>query len=173
MANITPRSENGPHGQSLSERRGHPLARLRREMDELFDSFFTGWPAPMSMETGWARPWGLDVTAEGNEMVVRAEVPGFETNDLDVRVQGDVLTIRAERRQEAGQQHGFGRFEEAIRIPAGTDPDKVKASYHNGVLELRLPMPEEARGKRITVRGDGGEPAGQPAQSQKKATARA
>jgi HSP20 family protein len=138
-------------------------------MDDLFESFFSGWP--VLEERGWARPWGLDVTTEGNEMVVRAEVPGFDPDDLDVRVQGELLTIRAERKQEGEQERSYGRFEEAIRIPAGTDPDKVKAAYHNGILELRLPLPAEAQGKRIPVRGDAGASGGQ-AQGQKKVTAK-
>jgi HSP20 family protein len=141
-------------------------------MDDLFDRFFGDWPAPLTEQFGWTRPRGLDVTSQGNEMVVRAEVPGFEPDELDVRVQGDLLTIRAERKQEGDRQRSYGRFEEAVRIPAGTEPDKVQASYHNGILELRLPMPEEAEGKRIPVRGDGASTPAQ-VQGQKEVTAKA
>jgi HSP20 family protein len=148
------------------------MSRLRREMDELFDRFFGGWPAPMMEESGWMRPWGLDVTTEGNEMLVRAEVPGFEPNDLDVRVEGEFLSIRAERKHEEGQGRSYGRFEETVRIPAGTDPDKVRATYHNGILEVRMPVPEKAQGKRINVQGDRGTEAAAQRQPQKKAAAK-
>jgi HSP20 family protein len=128
-------------------------------MDDLFDRVF-GWPAHFMGEREWSRPWGLDVTTEGNEMLVRAEMPGFEPDDLDVRLEGDVLSIRAEHKQEGDGQRSYGRFEEAVRVPAGTDPNKARATYHNGVLELRLPLPEQAQGKRIPVQS-GAAPAGQ------------
>jgi HSP20 family protein len=159
MANMTPARGNASQGRDLAERRAHPLDRLRREMDDLFDSFF-GLPAPFMGGREWSRPWGVDVTTEGNEMLVRAEVPGFEPDDLDVRLEGDVLRIRAEHKQEGDGRRSYGHFEEAIRVPPGTDPNKAQATYHNGVLELRLPMPEENQGKRIPVQS-GKAPAGQ------------
>src|SRR3954453_22923418 len=103
MADLTPWRE-GSRSPNLGEWRGHPLERMRREFDSLFDRFFGAWPTPFAGEDPWARPAGLDVTTQGNEMVIRAEVPGFEASDLDVRVQGDFLTIRAEHKQEGQQQ---------------------------------------------------------------------
>jgi HSP20 family protein len=122
-------------------------------MDDLFDCFF-GWPATTAFDTDvWTQPWGLEVSTRGNELVARAELPGFEPDDLDMRAHGDLLTIRAERKHEEESQRSYGRFEETIRIPAGADPDKVQADYRNGVLEVRLPLPEAAQAKRVPVRG--------------------
>jgi len=161
-------ARNGPESRRLAPWRGHPMARLRHEMDELFDRFF-GWPATDAFELAWTRPGGLDVTTRGNELVARAELPGFDADDLDVRVQGDLLTIRAERKQEDERQRSYGCFEETIRIPAGADPEKVQADYRNGVLEVRMPLPEAAQGKRVPVRGA---PATETAAAPKKTAAK-
>jgi HSP20 family protein len=152
MADLMP-GRNGPERRHLAEWRGHPMTRFRHAMDDLFDRFF-GRPATTAFDNdAWTQPWGLDVSARGNELVARAELPGFEPDDLDVRVHGDLLTVRAERKHEEEGGRSYGRFEETIRIPAGADPDKVQADYRNGVLEVRMPLPEAAQGKRVPVRG--------------------
>jgi HSP20 family protein len=92
-------------------------------------------------------------------VVVRAEAPGFEATDFDVQVSGDVLTIRAEHKEESreGGEGGpaesrYGCFERWVTLPGGTDRDKVEARYRNGVLEVHLPKTPEAQGRRIEVK---------------------
>ncbi|PWT83064.1 MAG: molecular chaperone [Acidobacteria bacterium] len=157
--------------QSILQRRGepsrlpsllstHPLGRLREEMDALFDRFFSRWPAPA--EWGWSPSLAWDVNVEDldKEIVVRAEAPGFEPQDFDIHVSGNMLTIRAEHKQEAEQEkEGFrswerryGRFQRTIPLSAAVNPNQVTAHYRSGVLEVHLPRTEEAQRRRIEVK---------------------
>jgi len=133
-----------------------PIARLRREVASLLDQLLSRWPAPFDARYGFDALWGLSVEDRDNEIVVRAEVPGFEADDLDVRVSDRLLTIKAERKVE-GKKNGNGRPEEyrsfhrSVTLPEGIKADGIEAKYRNGVLEVRLPRSEEARPKRIPV----------------------
>jgi HSP20 family protein len=138
---------------SLSVRDDHPFALIRREFDSLFDRFFGGLAEPFG--GGWG--WGLDVRDDGGQYVVRAEAPGFEPEEFDLQLSGDVLTIRAEHRHEhkdgdkAVEQH-WSRYERSVTLPAGAESDKVEATYRNGVLEVRVPKSPEAQPRRIAVK---------------------
>ena len=160
MFSLVPwRKRRNEESRSLAPRGRHPLAQLREEFDQLFDRFLSEWPAPLGSELGLDRPWGLDVEDREQEVVVQAELPGFEAGDLDVQVSGNVLTIRAERKHESQEGKGNGRHQErgysrvfrTVTLPAGIDRDKVEARYRNGVLEVHVPKTETARGKRIPV----------------------
>jgi HSP20 family protein len=87
---------------------------------------------------------------------VKAEAPGFDASDLDVSVSGNLLTIKAEKKKESKEKKGEyfeeRRFERAITLPSGADPDKVEATYHNGILEIHLAKTEDAQRKRIPVK---------------------
>jgi len=140
---------------------GHPLSRLRDEIDTLFDRFFGFQPAPMERGWGTERMWDIDVDETDKEIRVRAEAPGFEPQDFDIRVSGNLLTIRAEHKQEKEEKHDegrswerrYGRFQRSMTLPAAVKAEQVDAHYRNGVLELRLPRAEEAQRKRIEVKG--------------------
>jgi len=84
-------------------------------------------------------------------VLVRADAPGFEAGDFDVQVANDVLTIKAERKEEKDGQVERQLYR-TLTLPAGVRADDVEARYRNGVLELRLPRAEEAAGKRIEVK---------------------
>jgi HSP20 family protein len=135
---------------ALAPRTEDPFRRMRAEFDELFDRFFAGWPAPLS-EEGWGRGWGLEVKEEGKDVFVKADAPGFEAGDFDVQVSGDVLTIKAERKEGDGNNVERRLFR-SLTLPAGVLADEVDARYRNGVLELRFPRSEEVVGKRIEVK---------------------
>ncbi len=136
-------------------RADHPLALIRDEFDALFDRFFGGWP----MLGQWGREgWGVDAEETDKEYVFRFEVPGFEVEDFEVQASGNLLTVRAERKQEAKEKENGGsfarrRFEQAFTLPAGADAEKAEARYRNGMLELRLPKTPAAQAKKITVQG--------------------
>ena len=90
---------------------------------------------------------------EDGSYVLRAEVPGLDPDkDVEVTVQGDVLTISGERREEKKdrnhQEFHYGSFRRSVTLPAGADPDAVEASYTDGVLEVRVPMAAEETGAR-------------------------
>lgn len=132
----------------------HPLAAFRDGFNNLFDQFFGRWPEL----PGWNGPGsGLDLEDAGKEVIVRVDAPGFEAEDFDIQVKGNVLTLRAERKQESDdQQKGRSRTErrlhQSVTLPAGVDPEKVDAHYRNGVLELRLARTPQAQPRRIEVK---------------------
>jgi len=115
-------------------------------MDSLFDRFFQGWPALTEHES-----MAIDVERKDNEVVVRADVPGFEENELNVEIQNDQLTIQAEKEQKGDGQRGYRRFFRSMTLPQGVSAEKAEAHYRNGVLELHLPMTEQAKGRRVPI----------------------
>jgi HSP20 family protein len=145
---LTPRTED------------NPLARFRDEFESLFDRFWAHWPTPFESSFGRGSFWGFDVDDRDNEIVITAEAPGFEADDFDVQISGNLLTISAEKRHESTGKRGDGHhaerryasFRRTTTLPAGILADRVEAKYHNGVLELHLPKSEEIKPKRIPVK---------------------
>ncbi len=157
-----------------------PLIGLREEMDRLFDEFWSGWPMgrgrrrgrgflepfrgfPMLGEAGMP---AVDVIDKGTEIQVRADLPGLDEQDIDVRLSNDTLIIRGEKKEEReeGQEEGsyylserrYGSFQRTLSVPAGIDAEKVEASFRNGVLTITLPKTPEAQEKtrKIEVKGE-------------------
>ena len=143
----------------------HPLDEMRTEFDALLDRFFGGWPESIAGEHGAHRFWNFDVTENDNEIVIRAEMPGFDPNDIKVEVRGDMLTISGEKKQEGKEQQSVSRFQRSLTLPQDTDTEKAQATFHNGMLELHLPVKEEARPRRIQVQAKGGTSSQQQAPS--------
>src|SRR5579872_7001784 len=88
---------------ALAPRVGDPFRMFREEFDELFDRFLDRWPLAEEGER-FPPAWGLDMEEKDKEVIIRAEMPGFDAADLDVRVVGDLLTIRAEHKTEKGKE---------------------------------------------------------------------
>ncbi len=156
MASLIPwkRRNEEKSGNALVERPRDVLTQMRRELDTLFDRFFTGWP---SLAGDWpVEGWGFHVDDTGKEIVVHAEAPGFEPDDFNVEIVGDNLVLKAERKEEDKSGNGYRfrqeRLYRTVSLPHGVEADKIEARYHNGVLDVRVPKGEEAKGKRITVK---------------------
>jgi HSP20 family protein len=137
-------------------RREHPLQYLQRDFDRLFGRLVSGWLAPFDEDFQTMRVWDFDVTENGKELVVRAEMPGFEENEINVQLTQDVLTIRAEKEQKGDGQDECRRFVRTVVLPSCTDADKIQATYRNGVLELHLPRAEGTQPKQIKLQGQQG-----------------
>ena len=129
---------------------------IQGEMNRLFDNFF-GRPATM---TAGERVWApLADMAEGkDEVVVTFELPGVHEKDVSVSITGDILTVKGERRFEGDLQAGYhrlervyGKFERSMPVPVSVQTDKVKATYRDGVLEIRLPKVEAVKPKDIKI----------------------
>jgi len=151
MANeLTPRSQQGGN---LAPRREHPLQQLQRDFDRLFGRLWGGW---LDQDIEPMRVWDFDVKEKDNEILVRAEVPGFDENELDVQVNNNVLTIRAEKEQKGEEREEYRSFYRSITLPTGIEADKAQATYRNGVLEVHIPRAENAQPKRIKVQGNQG-----------------
>jgi HSP20 family protein len=110
-----------------------------------------------------AARWGLlaaEVRDDGQDVVVKLEVPGMEPDDFEIFVHDDVLVVRGEKRIERSQQRGtyhvmecaYGAFERAVPLPAAVDDSKAQARYRRGVLQLRLPKRASASRRRIDVK---------------------
>lgn len=151
----------------LAVREFAPFELLRREFAPLFDRAFPNWLAPF--EPAWfeAEPWRLDMDETDREYVVRAEVPGFAPNEIEVRLSGDLLTMRAEHTEPAGAaaagatapaeakepvERRHSVWERAVSLPSGINPERIEARCHNGVLEVHVPKASEATPRRIDVK---------------------
>jgi HSP20 family protein len=132
---------------------GYPMPRLRDEFGMLADRLFRGWPALFEPLVEPDRFWNLALTDTEKEVVVRAEMPGFEAADLEVELRNNRLLIKAEKkREEKGEEYTERRYERVVDLPVETDLAKVEAAYRNGVLEVHLPKTEAATGRRIPIK---------------------
>jgi HSP20 family protein len=101
------------------------------------------------------KPWGLEVEDKGHEVIVRAELPGFEASELDVQLAGNLLTVRVRHAEEAGAkapaavEPRSGWLERTLTLPEDIEPDLVKARHRDGVLEVHVPRNPEARPRRM------------------------
>jgi HSP20 family protein len=135
------------------------MTQIRDEFDRLFDRFMRQGPG-MGLAHAGEQPWhwGLDVQDEDNAVAVRAELPGFDADDIDLQVNGHRLVIRAAHKSETaepkGRSHQWQRREyyQAVPLPADVDPDQTDAHYRNGVLSVHLPKTEQGKGRRVAIR---------------------
>ncbi len=137
-------------------RDANDLTSLRTEMDRLFEDFL----APVPYRQDWtAMTPAVDVEETPEAYVFRADLPGVDPKNVKVTVNGDTLTLRGERKREErkanGNLHRFerahGAFERAFTLGTPVRADQVKASYKDGVLEIRVPKAEEAKSREIEV----------------------
>jgi HSP20 family protein len=123
-----------------------------------------------------------DVLVSEHGVEVYMDVPGLRTDDLEIELENDTLSVRGERRfpyQAEGEQRvwrhierRFGRFERSLRVPGGLDPDAVEASIADGVLTMTIPRPETLKPHRVQIRAGSGEGSGNgQGQSQVEGTA--
>lgn len=157
---------------STRELRGFdPLTELHREMNRLFDSVFAGAPGGAlmggspGMGQNYMQPPRLDVREDERELCISVDLPGVQPADVDVRLDGDLLTISGEKKSEVSQQQGgyhlmergYGRFQRTVQLPFAPSPEQVRADCDNGVLTIRLPKEGQVeRSRRIEVRSGGG-----------------
>jgi len=139
------------------EKVGYPMIGLPDEFMPLFDRFFGGWPVLFEPYTEPEHVWGLEVEDADKELVVRAEVPGFEPAEMAIELWDNMLMIRAEKKHEAEEKkpYEFTRYgyERLVDLPVAVTPEKAEACYRNGVLEVHLPKAEEAAVRLIPVKG--------------------
>jgi HSP20 family protein len=151
MAQVPARRNNGGH---LAPRQEHPLQRLRGDFGALFDRLWRGWLAPFEQEFEPIRLWDFDVKETDQEILVRAEMPGFDEKELDVQLSDNVLTIKAEKEIKGDRQEEHRSFYRSMTLPSGINAEQVQATYRNGVLELHIPRAEGARPRRIQIQAE-------------------
>lgn len=148
------------------------LARVEREMENLFGNFFDrpfgsfltpAWTERTPLLRNGFREPALELIDQNDELIVKAETPGMVKDNLEVKVTGDLLTISGEKKHEEEKkekgtlysERSYGSFVRNLRLPTTVQADKIKAKYKDGVLEVHLPKTEEAKRKetKITIEG--------------------
>jgi HSP20 family protein len=135
---------------------------LQNEMNRLFNSVFDTPPAGGN---GAMRRWvpAMDLAETEDHFVLRADLPGLSEDDVKIELEDATLTISGERRSEhedKGEgfyrvERAFGSFSRSLTLPQGVDADGVTAGFDRGVLEVRIPKPEQRRPRRIEISGEG------------------
>jgi HSP20 family protein len=134
------------------------LTTLQSEMNRLFNTFFD---TPTSGDGAPARRWvpAMDLVEHDDHFVLTADLPGVTQEDVSIEVQADVLTISGERKtsQESSGtgyyrlERSTGAFSRTLTLPEGVDAEAVEASFANGVLEVRIPKPEQRKPRRVSI----------------------
>lgn len=141
------------------------IQSLQQEMNRLFSSFFD--VPPVNGNGSAARRWipAMDLVETDDHFVLTADLPGLTEDDVSVEVEDRVLTVSGERRTEhEDRREGYvrleramGRFSRSLTLPEGVDADAITATFDKGVLEVRVPKPEERRPKKVSIAVGGGE----------------
>ncbi|NLX05912.1 MAG: Hsp20/alpha crystallin family protein [Phycisphaerae bacterium] len=148
----------------MERREEGPIARFRDEMDRVFGR----WLREMREEgfssfgEAFERGPSVDVAESEDDVTVKADLPGVEASDLDLSVSGNTLTIRGEKKQEQEEkkrdyqfvERRYGSFCRNVTLPSPVDPDKVDATFKNGVLTVTMAKRPEAQTKKISVKGE-------------------
>jgi HSP20 family protein len=132
------------------------LTDIQNQMNRLFDSFLGQAPASGMMERVWAP--SVDLYETKDEVIVAADLPGVTEKDIHLSITGDVLTIQGERRWtgEDGASHyrqerWFGKFERVLSLPIPVEAGRVKATFRDGVLTVKLPKSEGVKPREIKI----------------------
>ena len=134
------------------------LTRMQRDVEDMFERFFGDGTTTAGSGGVFAPP--LDVIDRGNEILVRADLPGIERDDIEIQVEDGMLNIRGERRQKREEsketyrwsERWEGTFMRTISLPVEVERDKIQAEFKNGVLEVRIPKKREAAPKKIDIK---------------------
>ncbi|MGD0291593.1 MAG: Hsp20/alpha crystallin family protein [Candidatus Binataceae bacterium] len=141
------------------------LERLRHEFDDLLQRFgFEQGGVFKELQSTSLRP-AIESYADGDKFIIRVELPGVDPKDVDIKVAGGVLTVKGSREEKHEtkkpdfyrREFRYGSFERSMTLPEGMKAEDLKATFHDGVLELTSPMPKEALPKEVKVQIQGGE----------------
>ncbi len=139
------------------------IVRFRQDMENLFERFFSdpwGFGGLSGFSTALASLPRTDLADSEKEVTVTMELPGVDPKDVDISVTGDLLTVRGEKKAETEEkkkdyhyvERQFGTFQRTVRLPSTIDPEKVDATFKNGVLTIRIAKHPDAVPRKITVR---------------------
>src|SRR3954453_15143098 len=137
---------------------------ISTELNRLFNSL---WDAPNAVSQRWVPE--MDLVETEDHYLLKADLPGMKQDDVSIEFNDGALTISGERKAEYERkekgffrlERSFGKFSRSLTLPDGVDPDKIEAAFHDGVLEVTIPKPEQRKPRRIEVAWNGngnGEP---------------
>jgi HSP20 family protein len=134
------------------------ISSLQQEMNRLFNTFFD---APATSAPSAARRWvpAMDLVETDDHFVLRADLPGLDESDIDLSLEENVLTLKGERKHEATEkrdgyvrvERASGAFSRSLTLPEGVDGDAIAATFDKGVLEVRIPKPEQRKPRKLQI----------------------
>jgi HSP20 family protein len=144
----------------------HEMEKRFEEMEKRFEDFFRrpfssmpSWLSRLRMPEVEEVVLSVDILKEGDDIVVKAELPGMKKEDIDVSLTKDTITISGEKKKEEkiekkdyySLERSFGSFKRSFSLPSEVQTEKAAAKFKNGVLEIRIPKTEEAKKKEKKV----------------------
>jgi HSP20 family protein len=135
-----------------------PLARFHNEMDDLFRSFFGDWDMPLLGSSRWPV---IDIAENDDAFIVKAEVPGCKAEDINISVHDSRLIISGEKKQEQEEkgekgyyhlERSYGAFRRELNLGSNVNPDKIDATYKDGVLNIKLPKSEKTKAVKVPIK---------------------
>jgi HSP20 family protein len=133
------------------------LQALQNQLSRLFEGNDRGQDDEALMRGSWVP--AVDVAEEGDELIVRAELPGMREEDIEIEFENGILTLKGERKFEDEKkernyhriERAYGRFVRSFTLPRSVDPENIAATYDQGILELTIPKREEAKPRQIRI----------------------
>ncbi|HQX48869.1 MAG TPA: Hsp20/alpha crystallin family protein [Planctomycetaceae bacterium] len=157
MASTLTRTQSATPSVRISD----PFTAMRLEMNDWLSNIWGGnGNSDANVLRGCVAP-ALDIAEKDNSFEIRMDIPGVDSKDLDVEVHGNTVTIsgsRKEEKEETGKtfhrvERSSGCFSRTVTLPCGVSEKEVAAEYTNGVLSVVLPKSEEARPKKVAIKG--------------------
>ena len=131
------------------------LDTLQSDLNRVFDTFF-GWT-----QNDATRRWipAMDLVEADDHLVLKADLPGLDKDDVEIEIKDNVLTVSGERKTERADssngyhrvERAYGRFSRSLSLPEGIAADQVQADFDKGVLEVRIPKPAERKPHRVQI----------------------
>jgi HSP20 family protein len=129
----------------------HELGELRTRFDRMFDELSNG------RERSWTP--AIDVVRDNGSLVVRADIPGLKPEEVKIEIEDDVLTVSGEHEERKAEkdkdyvrrERRYGSFSRSMALPAGVEAKNIKAKTHDGVVEVTIPLPRQAKKDTVTI----------------------
>lgn len=131
---------------------------MNNRLHRMFDDFFPAMRTLGETENGNWNP-SVDIFEEENNIVIKAEIPGVDKENISIDVNDGILTLKGEKSLETEEKEekyyrremSYGKFERSFRLPGDVNTENINADYKDGVLKVAIPKPEEPKTKKITV----------------------
>lgn len=135
------------------------VSRLQDRMNRVFEDVL-GRSIDENELFGGSWTPAVDIVETANELILHAELPGMKSEDVDIRIENNLLTLKGERRFESREdqenyhrrERSYGTFARTFTLPSTVEQDKVSAEYKDGVLKVTLPKREETKPKQINIK---------------------
>jgi HSP20 family protein len=136
---------------------GREVDTLQTEVNRVFDTFFGGGRSGLAGSRRWVP--AMDLAETEDHLVLRADLPGLDKDDVKIEIKDGVLTVSGERKSEEEKrgegyhrvERAYGSFSRSLSLPRGVDAGQVEADFDNGVLEVRIPKPAERKPHRVQI----------------------